>query len=180
MLILKSLNASLLCFLFVFLFQYSFTVIETEKLFVFAYQKNTIQDTLTNTHNNDSNYLKGYLIIDHFKIFVDIAVTDKQKQDGLSIKNFMNENEGMLFFLEEPRKASFWMKNMHFPIDIIWLDENFSIVHIEEELKPCTMAFYCPSYKPLKESLYVLETIAGFANNHHLKIGDKMDFQLME
>jgi hypothetical protein len=179
-LILKILKASLLCVLFVFLFQYSITVIETEKLFVFAYQKNTIQDTLTNNSNNDSNYLKGYLIIDHFKIFVDIALTEKQKQDGLSIKNFMNENEGMLFYLEEPRKASFWMKNMHFPIDIIWLDENFSIVHIEEELQPCTMAFYCPSYKPLKESLYVLETIAGFANKHHLKIGDQMDFHLIE
>jgi uncharacterized protein len=180
LLIIKILNVSLLCVLFVFLFQYSITVIETEKLFVFAYQKNTIQDTLTNNPNNDSNYLKGYLIIDHFKLFVDIALTDKQKQDGLSIKNFMNENEGMLFYLEEPRKASFWMKNMHFPIDIIWLDENFSIVDIEDELQPCTMAFSCPSYKPLKESLYVLETIAGFANKHHLKIGDQMDFQLME
>lgn len=180
LLTLKILNVSLLGFLLGFLFQYSLTVIETEKLFVFAYQNNSIQDTLTNTHFNDSNYLKGYVIIDHFKIFVDIALTDKQKQDGLSVKNFMNENEGMLFFLGDPTKASFWMKNMHFPIDIIWLDENFSIVHIEDELKPCTMAFYCPSYKPLKESLYVLETIAGFANNHHLNIGDRIDFQLME
>jgi uncharacterized protein len=180
LLILKILNVSLLGFLLGFLFEYSLTVIETEKLFVFAYQKNSIQDTLTNTHFNDSNYLKGYVIIDDFKIFVDIALTDKQQQDGLSVKDFMNENEGMLFFLGNPTKASFWMKNMHFPIDIIWLDENFSIVHIEEELKPCTIAFYCPSYKPLKESLYVLETIAGFANNHHLNIGDRIDFHLME
>ena len=180
LLFLKIVNVSLLGFLLGFLFQYSLTVLETEKLVVFAYQKNSIQDTLTNTHVNDQNYLKGYIIIDHVKIFVDIALTDKQKQDGLSVKNFMNETEGMLFFLGDPTKASFWMKNMHFPIDIIWLDENFSIVHIEEELKPCTMAFYCPSYKPLKESLYVLETIAGFANNHHLNIGDRMDFQLLE
>lgn len=178
--ILKILNASLLGVLFGFLFQYSITLIETENLFVFAYQKNSVQDILINTPVNDSTYLKGYLIIGDFQMFVDIALTEKQKQDGLSIKNFMNENEGMLFFLEEPRKASFWMKNMHFPIDIIWLDENFSILHIEEELKPCIMAFYCPSYKPLKESLYVLETIAGFANNHNLKIGDKMEFQLIE
>jgi uncharacterized membrane protein (UPF0127 family) len=180
LLILNILNVSLLGFLLGFLFQYSLTVIETEKLFVFAYQKNSIQDTLTNTHFNDSNYLKGYVIIDDFKIFVDIALTDKQQQDGLSVKNFMNENEGMLFFLGNPTKASFWMKNMHFPIDIIWLDENFSIVHIEDALKPCTMAFYCPSYKPLKESLYVLETIAGFANKHHLTIGDRIDFQIKE
>ncbi|HEX7141701.1 MAG TPA: DUF192 domain-containing protein [Nitrososphaeraceae archaeon] len=178
--ILRILNASLLGLLFGFLFQYSFALIEPEELFVFAYQKNTIQDNLSNISVNDSTYLKGYLIIDQYKMFVDIALTDKQKQEGLSIKNSLNENEGMLFFLEEPSKASFWMKNMHFPIDIIWLDANFSIVHIEKELPPCTLAFYCPSYKPLKESLYVLETIDGFANDHHLKVGDKIDFHLLE
>lgn len=180
MLILRILNASLLGLLFGFLFQYSFALIEPEELFVFAYQKNTIQDNLSNISVNDSTYLKGYLIIDQYTMFVDIALTDKQKQEGLSIKNSLNENEGMLFFLEEPSKASFWMKNMHFPIDIIWLDANFSIVHIEKELLPCTLAFYCPSYKPLKESLYVLETIDGFANDHHLKVGDKIDFHLLE
>lgn len=180
MLILRILNASLLGLLFGFLFQYSFALIEPEGLFVFAYQKNTIQDNLSNISVNDSKYLKGYLIIDQYKMFVDIALTDKQKQEGLSIKNSLNENEGMLFFMEEPSKASFWMKNMHFPIDIIWLDENFSIVHIEKELPPCTLAFYCPSYKPLKESLYVLETIDGFANDHRLKVGDKIDFHLLE
>ena len=179
MLILKILNASLLGVLFGFLFQFSFTVIETENLFVFAYQKNSVQDILTNTPVNDSIYLKGYLIIDEFQMFVDIALTEKQKQDGLSIKNSMNENEGMLFFLEEPRKASFWMKNMHFPIDIFWLDENFTIVHIEKTLSPCTSTFYCPSYTPLKESLYVLETISGFSNKHNIKIGDKIDFHLI-
>ena len=178
--IIKNLNTSLLGFLIVFLFQYSIIITETEKLFVFAHQEKSIQDILANTHTNDWTYLKGYIIIDNFKVYVDIALTDKQKQDGLSVKNFMKETEGMLFFLGEPTKASFWMKNMHFPIDIIWLDENFSIVHIERELKPCTVAFYCPSYNPEKESLYVLETTAGFANNHNLKIGDRIDVELIE
>ena len=179
MLILRVVNASLLVFLFGFLFQYLLATIETEKLFVFAYQKNTLQDDLSNTFVNDSKYLKGYIIIDHYKLFVDIALTDKQKQDGLSIKNSMNENEGMLFFLKDSRKASFWMKNMHFPIDIIWLDENLTIVHIEKALPPCTSPFYCPTYTPLKESLYVLETISGFSNKHNIKIGDKIDFHLI-
>ena len=178
--IIKIVNTSLLGFLIVFLFQYSIIITETEKLFVFAHQEKSIQDILANTHTNDWTYLKGYIIIDNFKVYVDIALTDKQKQDGLSVKNFMKETEGMLFFLGEPTKASFWMKNMHFPIDIIWLDENFSIVHIERELKPCTVAFYCPSYNPEKESLYVLETTAGFANNHNLKIGDRIDVELIE
>jgi hypothetical protein len=86
----------------------------------------------------------------------------------------------MLFFLGEPRKASFWMKNMKFPIDIIWLDENFSIVHVEKELQPCESVFYCKSYKPNYEALYVLETIAGFTKNHNMQIGDNVDFQLIK
>ena len=177
--IIKNLNTSLLGFLIVFLFQYSIIITETEKLFVFAHQEKSIQDSLANTHTNDWTYLKGYIIIGNFKVFVDIALTDKQQQDGLSVKNFMKETEGMLFFLGEPTKASFWMKNMHFPIDIIWLDENLSIVHIENALPPCISPFYCPSYTPLKESLYVLETISGFSNKHNIKIGDKIDFHLI-
>ena len=113
-------------------------------------------------------------------MLVDIAITDKQLQDGLAIKNSLKENEGMLFFLGEPRKASFWMKNMKFPIDIIWLNEKFSIVHIEQELQPCESVFYCKSYKPNSEALYVLETIAGFTKKHNLQIGDNVDFQLIK
>ena len=90
MLILRVLNASLLVFLFGFLIQYSLATTETDKLFVFSYQKNTLQDHLSNTSVNDSTYLKGYVIIDQYKLFLDIALTDKQKQDGLSIKNSIN------------------------------------------------------------------------------------------
>ena len=74
MLILRVVNVSLLVFLFGFLFQYSLATIETEKLFVFSYQKNTLQDHLSNTSVNDSKYLKGYVIIDQYKLFVDIAL----------------------------------------------------------------------------------------------------------
>ena len=154
--------------------------IENEDLFVFAYSNNSMKEFFANTNVNDSEYLKGYVIVDNYKILVDIALTDKQVQDGLSIKNSLNENEGMLFFLGEPQQASFWMKNMKFPIDIIWLDETFSIVHIEQELQPCESVFYCKSYKPNSEALYVLETTAGFTKRHNLQIGDNVDFQLIK
>ena len=71
----------------------------------------------------------------------------------------MNENEGMLFFLDDPRKASFWMKNMHFPIDIIWLDENLTIVHIEKALPPCTIAILLSQLHPTQR------IIVCFRNN---------------
>jgi len=153
--------------------------IEKEDLFVFAYSNNSMKEFFANTNVKDFEYLKGYVIVDNYKMLVDIAITNKQVQDGLSIKNSLKENEGMLFFLGEPRKASFWMKNMKFPIDIIWLNETFSIVHIEQEVQPCESLFYCKSYKPNSEALYVLETIDGFSKKHDLQIGDNIDFQLI-
>lgn len=127
---------------------------------------------------NDDRYLKGIAEINDFTINLDIALTDKQKHDGLSIKSSMKENEGMLFIFDEPTLQSFWMKGMKFPIDIIWLDENLSIVYIEKSLKPCKTWVSCPSYKPTAESLYVLETISGFSDEHDLKVGKKINIEL--
>jgi uncharacterized protein len=182
----SNLNVPLILFLLVLVF-FSYSVfqdfvveIEKKDLFVFAYSYSSMKDYFANTNVKDYEYLKGYVNVDNFKILVDIALTDKQVQDGLSIKNTLNESQGMLFFLGEPRKASFWMKDMKFPIDIIWLDENFSIVHIEQELQPCTSIFNCKSYMPNSEALYVLETINGFTKKHGLKIGDNVEFQLIK
>jgi uncharacterized membrane protein (UPF0127 family) len=164
---------------------------DKQDLFVFAFSSsssssalsesyNSIKEFFANSNVGDSEYLKGYATVDNYKILVDIAITDKQVQEGLAIKNSLNENEAMLFFLGEPEKASFWMKNMKFPIDIIWLNENFSIVHMEHELEPCKSTFDCKSYTPNAEALYVLETINGFAKKHNLEIGDKIQFELIQ
>lgn len=127
---------------------------------------------------NDDRYLKGIAEINGFTVNLDIALTDKQKHDGLSIKSSMKENEGMLFIFDEPTRQSFWMKGMKFPIDIIWLDENLSIVYIEKSLNPCKTWISCPSYKPNSEALYVLETISGFSEVHDLKIGKKINIKV--
>jgi uncharacterized protein len=153
---------------------------QTDDFTVFAYSNNSLKDYLGNINVNDSEFLKGYVITNNYKVLVDIAITDKQLQDGLAIKNSLKENEGMLFFLGEPRKASFWMKDMKFPIDIIWLNESFSIIHIEHELQPCESILSCKSYKPNSDALYVLETMAGFTNKHNSKIGDVLHFQLLK
>ncbi|HJT83674.1 MAG TPA: DUF192 domain-containing protein [Nitrososphaeraceae archaeon] len=153
---------------------------QKEDFIVFAYSNNSLKEYLGNINVNNSEFSKGYIITDNYKVLVDIAITDKQLQDGLAIKNSLKENEGMLFFLGEPRKASFWMKDMKFPIDIIWLNESFSIVHIEQELQPCESIFSCKSFKPNSDALYVFETIAGFANKHDLKIGDMLNFRLIK
>jgi uncharacterized membrane protein (UPF0127 family) len=85
----------------------------------------------------------------------------------------------MLFVFEEPLRHTFWMKDMKFPIDIIWLDSNGKIVHIEEKLMPCPLVLVCPSYAPNADSLYVLETIAGFAQRHNISLGTTIKIELL-
>jgi uncharacterized membrane protein (UPF0127 family) len=116
--------------------------------------------------------------ISGFEILADIAISTQEKAKGLSIKDDMNEDEGMLFVYDKPSRPAFWMKDMKFPIDIIWLDVTGSVIHIEEGLKPCIPSLTCPTYSPDKEAQYVLETVAGFSKKHQLKIGTHVDFEL--
>src|SRR3989344_4795926 len=95
-----------------------------------------------------------------------VALVDHARQD-------LAENEGMLFIFAESRQHPFWMKDMKFPIDIIWLNENMSIVYIKKDARPES---YPKIYSPDKDSKYVLEVVSGFAEKHALKIGDKIEF----
>lgn len=103
-------------------------------------------------------------------IEVQIAQTDSARQKGLSGRRSLDPNTGMLFIFENPDFYGFWMKDMLFAIDIIWLDEDMRIVHIESSVDPTTYPQTFISKVPAK---YVLEVLAGFAIQKGLKIGDE-------
>ena len=138
---------------------------------------NAIQDASP----NDDRYLKAKVTVRGLELNADLAVTQEQMSKGLAVKDELKENESMLFVFGEPSRHSFWMKDMKFPIDIIWLDNNGTVVYIKNSLQPCimTFAFLCPTYTPDKDSLYVLETGSGFSKKHGIKIGTHADFQLI-
>ena len=71
------------------------------------------------------------------------------------------------------------MKNQYIPDqnDIIWLDFAKRVVHIEEHILPCQLA-PCPSFRPSKDALYVLEINAGYVKKMGLKVGDVVEFRL--
>lgn len=128
---------------------------------------------------NGSEYLRAKVSIEGYELSAEIPVTGELMSKGLSVKNQLRENESMLFVFEEPLRHTFWMKDMKFPIDIIWLDSNGKIVHIEENLMPCPLVLICPSYAPNTDSQYVLETIAGFAQRHNISSGTTIKFELL-
>ncbi|MCP2620252.1 DUF192 domain-containing protein [Candidatus Aminicenantes bacterium AC-334-K16] len=111
------------------------------------------------------------------KIIAELAVTPLERQRGLMFREELAADEGMLFVFEEDGLYSFWMKNMKFSIDILWLDKNKRIIHLEENVPPCTTE-PCPSYTPALPSRYVLELKAGSIKTHSLKLFQQVDFIL--
>lgn len=77
-------------------------------------------------------------------------------------------DQGMLFIFEEERRYRFWMMNMTFNLDIIWLDSNGKVVHIVEDAEPCIDVKHTSlcSYSPDEAAKYVLEVNSGFVKKY--------------
>ncbi len=110
-------------------------------------------------------------------ISAELAVTDLERQRGLMHREAVHEDQGMLFVFSSEDFYSFWMKNMNFAIDILWLDKEKRIVHIEEKVPPC-QSWDCPSYAPDLPAMYVLELQAGMVERHHIELMQRVDFVL--
>jgi len=113
-------------------------------------------------------------------LITSLSTTPDAQSKGLAIRDSLNENEGMLFIFETPQKYSFWMKDMKFPIDIIWINQDGKIVHIEKNLPPCVFLLPCPSYAPKDDSLYVLEVVSNFTNKFDINVGDPVDSKVIK
>ncbi|HKZ61506.1 MAG TPA: DUF192 domain-containing protein [Nitrososphaera sp.] len=127
---------------------------------------------------SNNGYMQVNITVNGVELVADIAANSTQKSKGLSVKDALKENEAMLFLFDTEREHSFWMKNMKFPIDIIWLDEDKEVVHVEHSLEPCIGDLFCQSYKPDDNSLYVLETVAGFAQKYNVTENTYVEFEL--
>jgi uncharacterized membrane protein (UPF0127 family) len=130
--------------------------------------------------SGSNSYQRVNVTVNGLVLLADISVTDEQRAKGLSVKDGLTENEAMLFVFDNEAEHTFWMKDMKFPIDIIWIDSDKTIVHIEHNLQPCGYGVLCPTYKPGQDSLYVLETVGGFAEKHDVVQGTRVQFELNE
>ncbi len=106
---------------------------------------------------------------------VELARTQSEQQRGLSGRDSMPSDSGMLFIFDGEGYWSFWMHEMRFPLDIIWFDSGRHAVFIEQGLKACGPDV-CPSYTPTTKAMYVLEVNAGFVASHIISLGDVFAF----
>jgi uncharacterized membrane protein (UPF0127 family) len=144
-------------------------------LSAFSFDSNQYSNTTSTNNVNDISVVK----IGDKTIYVIMAKTPSEQSKGLAIKDSMNEDEGMFFVFDKPQKYSFWMKDMKFPIDIIWADPTGKIVHIEKNLQPCIFLLPCASYSPDIDSLYVLEVVSNFTSKYGIKIGDQIESDII-
>jgi hypothetical protein len=112
---------------------------------------------------------------------VDLALTEAEQAQGLSGRQSLAPNTGMLFVFAEPGKYLFWMKDMNFPIDMIWLapqgggaDSKAKVIYIKKNASP---KLYPETYGPSVDAKYVLEVPAGFSDENNLQVGDGAEFK---
>jgi uncharacterized membrane protein (UPF0127 family) len=127
--------------------------------------QNQIISTTTPKVTSVTKEKENAVTIGNVKIKVDVADTPLKQSQGLSGRAELKEGEGMFFIFEKPAHYSFWMKDMNFPIDIIWIDENYQIVDIKHSLSPET---YPNTVSPKTSAQYVLEVPAGFSQKNNI------------
>ncbi len=111
--------------------------------------------------------------INNLTLDVFLAADPVAQAQGLSGRPALGPLEGMLFIFNRDTEPNFWMKDMNFAIDIIWIDQAGRVIAIEPNLTPDTYPNYFAPPEPIR---YVLEVNAGFADTHQITLGNFIHF----
>ncbi len=111
--------------------------------------------------------------VNHHQISVEVLETAEEKRQGLSGRESLGSDSGLLFVYDAPGQYNFWMKDMHFPIDIIWIADDYRVIDITKYLHPDTFPDEFTSSRPAQ---YVLEVNAGYSGELDIRIGDDFEF----
>jgi uncharacterized membrane protein (UPF0127 family) len=117
--------------------------------------------------SGSSAELKGH------RFAIEIAADDASRERGLMFRDSMPPDHGMLFLFDRPAVQTFWMKNTHIPLDILYFDQNYKLVSVQQRVPPCRSE-PCIVYPSEGPAQYVLELNAGVADKLGVKPGDAL------
>ena len=112
-----------------------------------------------------------------YQVDAEVAKTMLERAKGLSHRESLASDEAMLFIFDKPDYYQFWMKDMNFPIDIIFINEG-KIIDIKKSIPPAEEDGNIERYPPIDPALYVLETPAGISEEHGFEIGTPVEIEL--
>ena len=121
-------------------------------------------------NNQQDNFLKE-ISINGKDLQVEIADTPAKHSHGLSDRESLCQGCGMLFVFDELVSPSFWMKDMNFSLDIIWVRDG-RVIGVSSGLPPLKPNEKPVYYHPPEQVNYVIEVNAGWADENKIKAGD--------
>lgn len=133
----------------------------------------TEKQTLTNQKSKTD---RPFILIGDEKVYVEIANTPEKRSLGLSGQDSLAMDEGMLFTYEIANRPTFWMKDMQFDLDIIWIRDN-QVIKIDKNVPapaPEVANKDLPRYQPEENIDQVLEVAAGFADQNGIEVGENV------
>ena len=110
---------------------------------------------------------------------VELALTVEQHVQGLSGREVLPPGTGMLFVYQRESRSNFWMKEMRFPLDIVWIGADCTVVDVTLDApppEPDQTLDQLPRYSPGDPAQYVLEINAGQFAAEGLRLGDPVEF----
>ena len=111
--------------------------------------------------------------IKNAKINTEVPKTPEEFTKGLGGRQCIGKDQGMLFAFAKPGRYPFWMKDMNFPIDIVWIGPERTVIGLDINLKPSS---YPDKYVSSKPAQYVLELQANRSQSLHIDIGTPVKF----
>ena len=105
---------------------------------------------------------------------VEIVASPDAIMKGLSGREPLISGHGMLFVFPEISRQSMWMPEMKFPLDIIWLDETLTVVHMNYDCKPCKSRSDCTNYSSVYQVKYAIEFKADDADVYGFSVGTQL------
>lgn len=117
---------------------------------------------------------KNYVRIGGQQVSVKIAQTTEEQRQGLSDTAELKQGTGMLFVYDRYTTPQFWMKDMNYPIDIIWIRDDQVIGAVENVPVPA-LGQKLPRYSSDEPINYVLEVPAGFVAKYGIVQGSRFE-----
>jgi len=134
--------------------------------FAYPFGKSNVRDGSATTEPNIVSIRLNEAIIQ-----AEVMRTQDELRQGLSGRETLSEQNGMWFDFGAPGRWGIWMKDMKFPIDIIWVDEKMQIADIKTDISPET---YPEIFLPVRNASFVLEVPAGTVEKYALGVGNQV------
>lgn len=121
------------------------------------------------TSGAESNLLKAELALNGYTLSVEVADTDAAREKGLSGRDELAPNSGMLFIFDAPEQQYFWMRNTRFDLDLALFDHQAMLIEVANLYAHDERVYW--SRLPAK---FVLELPAGWLDAHAVELGQRL------